>query len=60
MNLEKRPTFDEIIQTFKAAHFRIVPRVDEVRLRAFVDGIERWEANEALAQSKSCNAVSKD
>jgi serine/threonine protein kinase len=53
MNPEKRPTFDEIIREFKAENFRIVPGADVVRVAAYVEDIERWEAEDAVqSQSK--------
>jgi serine/threonine protein kinase len=45
---ETRPTFDDVIRIFKAAEYRIVPRSDEVKLRVFIEDIERWEADEAV------------
>jgi hypothetical protein len=47
MNPKQRPTFDEIIREFKAAGFRIVPGADTVKVAKYVEGIEKWEADEA-------------
>jgi hypothetical protein len=48
MEPEGRPTFDCILQEFKTASFRIVPRADAAQIGRYVGDIEKWEAEEGL------------
>jgi hypothetical protein len=48
MKPTKRPTFEQILDEFKTAKFRIVPAADEVKLGAYVADIEKWEKDDAL------------
>jgi TPR repeat protein len=43
MDPDMRPTFDEIIQAFKAVAFFIIPRADAKKLYEYVIRVEMWE-----------------
>jgi hypothetical protein len=40
-NPEQRPSFDDILKTLDRIHFQVVPGVNAMEVRSYIDSIEK-------------------